>query len=96
MHDGKDLYSLRDKNGKSILTASRQPGAKEFDELKTKFNKDDLLQHDEDYGSVIKKLLHRGSEATPNPYLIHALTLKKQLGISMSPHEEWLLNGQNK
>jgi len=43
MHDGKELYSLRDKNGKSILTASRMPGSNKFDEVKTKFNKEDLL-----------------------------------------------------
>jgi hypothetical protein len=38
MHDGKDLYSLRDKNGKSILTASRIPDGLWFDEIKTRFN----------------------------------------------------------
>ena len=40
MHDGKDLYSLRDKNGKSILTASKLPGSRydRFDEVKTKGN----------------------------------------------------------
>lgn len=43
IHDGKELYSLRDKNGKSILTASRQPGRKVFDEIKTRFNKRDIL-----------------------------------------------------
>jgi hypothetical protein len=43
MHDRKELYSLRDKNGKSILTASRQPGHKVFDEIKTRFNDRDIL-----------------------------------------------------
>lgn len=43
MHDGKELYSLRDKNGKSILTASRQPGSDSFDEVKTRFNEGDIL-----------------------------------------------------
>jgi hypothetical protein len=37
------LYSLRDKNGKSILTASRKPGAPFFDEIKDRFNTNDIL-----------------------------------------------------
>lgn len=45
IHDNKDLYSLRDKNGKSILTASRYPGDSFFDEVKTRFNKEDSLEN---------------------------------------------------
>ena len=44
IHDGKDLYSLRDRNGKSILTASNIKGDKAFNEIKTRFNKDDILK----------------------------------------------------
>jgi hypothetical protein len=43
MHDDKDLYSLRDKNGKSILTASFIPEWNTFDEIKTRFNTRDVL-----------------------------------------------------
>lgn len=43
IHDGKDLYSLRDKNGKSILTASFIPEWNTFDEVKTRFNNRDVL-----------------------------------------------------
>lgn len=43
MHDGKELYSLRDKNGKSILTASKHPDSSRLDEVKTRFNKEDIL-----------------------------------------------------
>lgn len=42
MHDGKDLYSLRDKNGKSLLTASRLTDDLWFDEIKTRFNNRDI------------------------------------------------------
>jgi hypothetical protein len=54
MHDGKELYSLRDKNGKSILTASRKPGATRYDEVKTRFNDRDILTELRTLGSARK------------------------------------------
>lgn len=62
MHDDKDLYSLRDKNGKSILTASKpKDGLPYFSEIQTRFNKDDILwkyrtNESTEYDSHVKAL----------------------------------------
>jgi hypothetical protein len=71
MHDGKDLYSLRDKNGKSVLTASRLPGKDKFDEIKTRFNDVDVLNLIRTSGKGAKFI---------NTYM-HAKTLKDILGL---------------
>lgn len=83
MHDGKDLYSLRDKNGKSILTASRRPGSDRLDELKTRFNELDLLTP---HGEIAKGKYLNGA-FQPNPYIKHAAELKKKLGLKFTDWE---------
>ncbi len=70
IHDGKDLYSLRDKNGKSILTASRNPKYPFFDEIKTRFNEKDVLR---DLIRVYGK----------HPNAEHVKALKQKLGLEL-------------
>jgi hypothetical protein len=75
MHDGKELYSLRDKEGKSILTASRKPGLGFFDEIKTRFNNEDVLS-----------VLHRSMGEHPNT--THVKQLRIKLGMPLEPWDK--------
>lgn len=75
MHDGKELYSLRDKKGKSILTASRKPSLGFFDEIKTRFNNEDVLS-----------ALHSSMGEHPNA--THVKQLRIKLGMPLEPWDK--------